>query len=661
MLTRLHYWLLRHPRVGRPLKVLLVLQTISAALTAMAPPAFAASNASALDWTGVKDSYEVPIGSYYLAAVDLWKNAKAQAPNVTLDPTTWLEWVTDTTSSMIEGSVAVFFLTCEAGLFIGMLAIAVWVYRLAAKSWWLSFFGTLIRPGVDAVFIAIDKVGLVAWLLPIAVFAGAWVVAIRGGKAQGWMMIMSAFMVLIIGIAVLSDPVTLMYGEHGLLATGRDTAFKVSEIATHNGGYTTAYPMDTESGPPQPAPADAAAQLDVFSGDLITAVARHPFQLWQYGHVLSGSCDVAWSQAMKDHPSEDAPVTAMVQCGDLAAAKHAGELNGNNVWLGLLLCAAAFLFMLFLLMAAGALVMVPARAMYRVYKLPADVKVGILDGGPRDYMKQALLTFFIFLPLEMFVYTLFICTSGMAVGKVMTGPLPPDLGGSNPVAKMLMFAASAMVSISLFRTIQAEMFGLTRPQGHVSRLAWGVAGAAASALGAKGVSSGIKALQARRAHRSAPPWEDLESKVASIADSLGASHAGFDTITSPSSTSGSVQEGRTLTGGDGDSGVSLGASPEQRPVPQPTTLTRPQGRGNTGGPGRKERGGRVGRTPSVAGQRSRPVPAVSTAGGEASGGAVMDTITKDPGGVQGPRQQPLDFGGPQEPPAQSGPEQGTHL
>ena len=50
------------------------------------------------------------------------------------------------------------------------------------------------------------------------VFAGGWVAMIKGAGARGWMMILSAFLVAILGIALMSDPVTLMYGEHGLLA-----------------------------------------------------------------------------------------------------------------------------------------------------------------------------------------------------------------------------------------------------------------------------------------------------------------------------------------------------------------------------------------------------------------------------------------------------------
>ena len=370
----------------------------------------------------------------------------------------------------------------------------------------------MARPFVDAIFIVIAKAGLLLWLLPIAVFAGGWVAMIKGAGARGWMMILSAFLVAILGIALLSDPVTLMYGEHGLLAIARGAAFQVAEAAVHNG-------------PSSSKPLNGATPLDVFTGDLITAVARRPFQLWQYGHVLDGHCDTAWTAAMMTHPSENAPITAMETCGNYAGARHASNLNGNNVWLGLLLVTAAFLFMYFLLVAAGALVMVPAQAMYRVIKAPVDVKIGILDGAGRDYMWFAVRKF-LGMGLEMFAYTLFICIAGMAIGRVMTNPLPADLGGNSPVAKMLMFAASACVATGLFRTMRADLFG-HKAGGPFGRLAWGAAGAAASLVGAKGVSTAIKALGARRGGAAKPPWEEMESKVSAIAETLGVKQTGI--------------------------------------------------------------------------------------------------------------------------------------
>ncbi|WP_333890669.1 hypothetical protein [Mycolicibacterium gadium] len=633
MLARFTYWYLRHPMWGRPLALMVALYWLAAVTVAMAPPAFASSNAEALNWTGVKDDQGVPLGNYYLASIDIYESAKQSAPDLTWNPSSWFDWLGSMGSTMGGGALASVILTAEAGLFVGMLAISVWLFRLAAKSVWLTFFATLARPFVDAIFIVIAKAGLLLWLLPIAVFAGGWVAIIKGAGARGWMMILSAFLVAILGIALLSDPVTLMYGEHGLLAIARGAAFQVAEAAVHNG-------------PSSGKPLNGATPLDVFTGDLITAVARRPFQLWQYGHVLDGSCDTAWTSAMMTHSSENAPITAMETCGNFAGARHASNLNGNNVWLGLLLVTAAFLFMYFLLVAAGALVMVPAQAMYRVIKAPVDVKIGILDGAGRDYMWFAVRKF-LGMGLQMFAYTLFICIAGMAIGRVMSNPLPADLGGNSPVAKMLMFAASACVATGLFRTMRADLFG-HKAGGPFGRLAWGAAGAAASLVGAKGVSTAVKALGGRRGGAGKPPWEEMESKVSAIAETLGSSKPGFDTISTPKSGGSESGEGpgRTVsTGGGGSGGEGAGAPAAHRTVPAPTSLSRPPSRQDGSTPDRGDAAKRRRSQPMAGRQSRRPVPA-SSSGGPMERQRGFDTIapnqqaSSEAGGPRGRAPRP---------------------
>lgn len=599
--ARLYCWCIRHPRLARPLMVTALMELAALTATAAAPPAFASSNAAALDWTGVKDAQGVPIGSYYLATVSLSKQLTDGAPQVNpVNPATWFDWVDKVSTRLIDAAAASMFLTAEAGVFIALLAIAVWLYRLAAKSVWVTFFATLARPFVDAMVIAVNKAGLLLWLLPIAVFAGGWTV-IKGAAGRGWMMILSAFAVATVGVLLLSDPVALMYGDHGLLATGRGAAFEVAEVAMHNGAISGAH-----------AARDDAGQLEVFTGDLMSAVARRPFQVWQYGHTLSGRCDLAWGQTMLAHPSEDAPIKAVQACGDLEAARYASDLNGNNAWLGLLLCGSAFVFTSLVFRAAGALVMVPARAMYRVVKAPVEIYVGIPEGPGRAWMLHALKQFG-FMFVEMFVYTLFVCAAGMVIARIVTNPLPADLGGTNPVAKILVFGASSWVMIGLFHTIRAELFGIGHRQGMVSRLGWSAAGAAASLLGARAGGAVLKRVQNQRARRESPPWEDLDSKISEVAKAVGGSGQGLDTISA-------------ATSGDGDrragaqSPVAVTAA--RRPVPNPSALSRPAPRTDrpTAPDGRRANR----RAPVVAGRRARP------AGGRpdpAGDGSQLDTIS----------------------------------
>ncbi len=613
MAARFAYWYLHHPMWGRTLVLLCILYWLAIVLTALAPPAFAATNAEALNWTGVKDAHNVPLGNYYLASVDLYEAAKASAPDVSWDPSTWQDWVGSVTTTMGGGAIASVILTIEAGLFVGLLTISVWLFRLAASSVWLTFFATLARPFVDAIFILVAKAGLLLWLLPLAVFAGGWVALVKGAGARGWMMIVSAMLVATLGVALLADPVSLMYGEHGLLAIARGSAFKVAEAAVHNGPAVTQ-------------PLSGASPLDAFTGDLITAVARRPFQMWQYGHVLSGGCDQAWTTAMLTHPSDDAPIRAMETCGNYAGARHASTLNGNNVWLGALLVAAALMFTYFMLVAAGALVRVPAQALYRVIKAPVDINIGILDGAGRHYMWFAVKKF-LFCGLELFAYTLFICIAGMAIGRVMASPLPAELGGNSPVAKVLMFAAAAAVATSLFRLMQAELFDHQQARGPFGRMALGAAGAAASVIGAKGLAAAAAARAVGSRGSSSPPWEQLESKMGDAGGKLGTHNSGFDTISS-------AKQDSSVTGTDGGRSVATGGGSggdrAPRAVPTPTPLQRPSNRRDGAAPGRGSGLQRSRPQPVPRRQSRSPVSAAPDSDGSQGSQRGFDTIAADP-------------------------------
>ena len=71
MIARAHYWLLRHPRIKRPL---LCADLPGAAVCGdggARPNASAATNAAVLNWTGLHDSYNVPIGDFTLLMASL--------------------------------------------------------------------------------------------------------------------------------------------------------------------------------------------------------------------------------------------------------------------------------------------------------------------------------------------------------------------------------------------------------------------------------------------------------------------------------------------------------------------------------------------------------------------------------------------------------------
>jgi hypothetical protein len=118
----------------------------------------------------------------------------------------------------------------------------------------------------------------------------------------------------------------------------------------------------------------------------------------------------------------------------------------------------------------------------------------------------------------------------------------------------------------------------------------------------------------------------MESKVSAIADTLGASKPGFDTISTPKSGGSDTgdEPGRTMATGGGD-GAGAPAAPRQ--VPAPTPMSRPPTRQDGSSPDRGEAAKRR-RSQPTAGQRARrPVPATkSSSAGSTDRQMGFDTI-----------------------------------
>ncbi len=181
MVTRIQYWLITHPRVARPLKVMGLLQMLSCFAVGTAPDAAASTNAVVLNWTGLHDSYGVPAGDLYLSLASLTDQLTQTGPDASmLDPATWWPWMMHGLAVMFDSLTAANILTAEVGLAVGIFTLALWVFRLTVSTYWLTVLGELARAITTAVIGVVSRWGLVAITVPIGVFMG--VLAIRRGE-----------------------------------------------------------------------------------------------------------------------------------------------------------------------------------------------------------------------------------------------------------------------------------------------------------------------------------------------------------------------------------------------------------------------------------------------------------------------------------------------
>ncbi|WP_139589390.1 hypothetical protein [Mycobacterium ulcerans] len=130
-----------------------------------APRASAAVGAAALGWTGLHDSDNVPVASYFLSMVDTTEATLNNGQHVGWDPRSWGAWIVDSTQTAITHSTAAWWLTNEAALLVFFIGIAFWFLRFAMSSSWML---ALVQVG-QPIFVAVNTLVNKMWLGALAI------------------------------------------------------------------------------------------------------------------------------------------------------------------------------------------------------------------------------------------------------------------------------------------------------------------------------------------------------------------------------------------------------------------------------------------------------------------------------------------------------------
>jgi hypothetical protein len=482
---------------------------LAATAVGTAPAATASTNAVVLNWTGLHDTSGVPVGDFYLSLAGIQDQLIEGGPDARVwDPTTWAPWMMHGLKVMYTNFTAANILTAEAGIFVGIIAVSLWVMRLTISTYWLTVFGAIAKAVTTAVITVTTRWGLVAITVPLGVFVG--VLAIRRGEAgRGATMILLAIMMPALVLTVFSDPAGMMYGPNGLLMFGRRMGFSAAQAVTHNGAISGG---------------GFTGQVDTLTSSLITHVVREPLQVFNFGHVVDrvGSCAPQYSAALRHgataaslQGTSDGPVKAMARCGDLAAVHYAQNLDGTNVFIGAVLVLAAVLFGWFMISAGASVFMVSVKAIYTTAKLLPSVLAGGVSGAAQHHAKATVWRFFKH-PLEAMVLITFVSVMGLAVERLISRPLPAELGGASPFAHVLIMGGASLTALSLLRHIRADLHGRTPGHGFVGRAVdVGLGLGLRTALGGTGqaVLGGAHGLH-KRLGGGKTPWERLDEQAA---------------------------------------------------------------------------------------------------------------------------------------------------
>jgi hypothetical protein len=406
-------------------------------------------------------------------------------------------------------------LTAEAGLFVGIVALAMWVMKITVSTYWLTVIGEIARAIAGAVIHVTTQIGLLLLAVPVGVFCGVATIK-RGEAGRGWTMILIALTLPALSVAVFADPAGEMYGPNGLLAFARRTGFSVAEAATNNGSLT---------GP-------GGTGVDALTANLITHTVREPLQLWNFGHVVDhvGGCGPAWSAAVAwGEPA--APIKAMGACGDRAAVAYAQHLDGTNMWTGLIFVAAAGLLGLFMVASGWAVLKVSVKAVWITVILLPSLWLGAIPGAPQRRAVDVMWQFFRH-GVEVMVYIVFVSAIGLAVQRIVSNPLPAQLGGTNPFAHVLMMGAVSIAAYLLLRHIRADMSGHPRGPGLVRRgadVALGLGMHAAAGAAGSAALSGAKGLR-HRLGGGRTPWDQVDQAAENAPKVHGGPQAGVDPV-----------------------------------------------------------------------------------------------------------------------------------
>ncbi|MDV6979272.1 hypothetical protein [Mycobacterium intracellulare] len=448
----LGYQMATRPTLRRFTTFWLITHTLAAAALTGAPPAAASTLAGALNWTGVTDSHGVPVGSYYLSVVSTSEAITKAGPGLSVDPSSWARWLANAVTTGLSHELIVELLQAQAGIYVFMIAMSLWLLRFAMSNTWLLWLATWFRPIFETIRVILADL----WVFPICLMlglgVGAYHILWHGRKGFGSGIILSTIAVGVLGIVLTRDPLSDLYNENGLLTQGRNLGFSVSQAAFNNGSITTG---------------GGQAQLQHLTGLIADATVRMPLQLMNFGTTVDdiGTCGGAYTAAMlAPHGGSDlaGPAHAMASCGAPQALSFAQHLSGANLALGSCYGLLGAVFAFFVCYVTYSYVMVCCAAFINALLSIVVAAPAMIHGHPRRRAARRIKMFFKHAAL-VFAYTTYISMAAMIVLKMgARGGYADQVGMTHPLARLFMIAIVSAVAIGVFWWLKRELGDHTR-------------------------------------------------------------------------------------------------------------------------------------------------------------------------------------------------------
>jgi hypothetical protein len=378
---RLSVFLYGRPQLRRAFKAACVLWFVTLWAVAAASPAGAQvagappiPNVVDLQWTGLQDTYGVPISYYRISTVSPMEAAgTAFLDGLSLmHPSTWVTSIISGMSAGIGNVFAAGILQIECAMLVFIGGIGIWAIQFVLSAFWLHWLAWIAQPFVSTVQAMTRAFYLIPFGLMACTAYGGYVYLVKA-KGKGLGIIAGGIGVTILIDWLFTDPISVMMGENGVMETGQYLGFMVAEGAMNNGALTSG---------------NGGAQLSSLIALLCTGLLRDQIQMVNFGTVVdnSGGCASLWSGAIMSG-LQDGPVHAMGSCNP-AAEKWGQTLGIGSAGLMLVVLFVQFVIMLVLLWISFHVFINGFRAFFTLLRLVVYVPLAVAPGPLRRAGKR---------------------------------------------------------------------------------------------------------------------------------------------------------------------------------------------------------------------------------------------------------------------------------
>lgn len=432
--SRLAAWFYTHPRARRVWLLFQLLWGGSLIALLTAPAALADTISGALAWTGLHDSYQIPIGAYYVSVVPMTEAISAQGVSFGVDPGSWGPALMSTLGTALTYTQLAGWLGVQCALFLFVCSLGIWFIKFALGATWLSWLAAVANPIVANMQALVTRLNIMPGAMTICAAIGG-IIALTKGMGLGLGIIAGGLMIGCLSSLLLQDPVSEMVSDNGVLGIGKSLGFMTAQGLVNNG------PLATGGG----------AQLETLTSWLCDVLVRDMIQLINFGQVIDDvpGCAGMWNAALVTR-QPSGPALAMKSCGAQSAYYHATELDTTTVGLFAALIVVIGV-VLFALDYIGAEVFrVGFRAFWNLLVIVPAAAIAVAPGPPRQFAKRTALKLVVH-GVEMIAATAGLGIVVLLMALITRGSLPGAIGMTAPMAKLVVMLLIAVFGAIGFR------------------------------------------------------------------------------------------------------------------------------------------------------------------------------------------------------------------